>query len=159
MGFWDFLSGSTPAGIISDTGAKVAGTVFDGISSIIRDFKLPPEQQVAFDSKIAELKAQYAMAILQDRNSARQMQIATHSVWPGILSTLVLLGFSAMTAYIIKFGLPALDTQGSEALLMLIGTLNMGVGMVLQFWLGSSSGSQAKDQMIYRSQPISGNGK
>ena len=31
MGFWDFLSGSTPAGVISDTGQKVVAGVFEGV--------------------------------------------------------------------------------------------------------------------------------
>lgn len=36
----------------------LGGNVFEGVKDIIRTFKLPPEQQLQFDSKMAELQTQ-----------------------------------------------------------------------------------------------------
>ena len=54
----------------------LGGNVFDGVKDIIRTFKLPPEQQLQFDSKMAELQTQAELKLAEletaDRNSARQ---------------------------------------------------------------------------------------
>lgn len=65
MSFWDFMGSSTPAGVASSAAQGLATGILGGIDKIIRDFKLPPEQMVAFESRMAELKAQTDQAILQ----------------------------------------------------------------------------------------------
>lgn len=58
MGFMDIFNSTTPAGMIASAAKGMADGVFSGIDQIIKDFKLPPEQQLAYDSKMAELRVQ-----------------------------------------------------------------------------------------------------
>ena len=80
-----------------------------------------------------------------DRDSARQMQIATKSWLPEILAVLVTVGFFGVIAYIIKFGLPE---SGKEALLLLLGSLGTAWTGVMAFYFGSSSGSKQKTDAL-----------
>lgn len=58
MGFMDLFNSATPAGMIASAAKGMADGVFSGIDQIIKDFKLPPEQQLAYDAKMAELRVQ-----------------------------------------------------------------------------------------------------
>lgn len=80
-----------------------------------------------------------------DRDSARQMQIATKSWIPETLAILVTVGYFGIIAYIIKFGLPE---SGKEALLLLLGSLGAGWTGIMAFYFGSSSGSQKKTEAL-----------
>lgn len=84
MGFFDFADSSTPAGIVVSGAKGLADGVFNGVDKIIRDFKLPPEQLVAYETRIAELKAQAETASLQYQAAAvtainTTMQAEAHS--------------------------------------------------------------------------------
>lgn len=158
MALFDWFSGANPAAAVAEGVVTGIAKSFKDVVYTFRD-KLTPEDQMKLDLAVQQAEIDAQRITMESVASARQMQMTNRSIWPGLLSTIVLVGFSGMTAYIIRFGLPALDVQGSEALLMLIGTLNMGVGMVLQFWLGSSSGSQTKDWMLFKSNPVTGGPK
>ena len=58
----------------------LGGNVFEGVKDIVRTFKLPPEQQLQFDAKIAELQTQAELKLAEletgDRNSARQREMS-----------------------------------------------------------------------------------
>ena len=78
-------------------------------------------------------------------DSARKMQMATRSYMPAVLAVLITVGYFG-----ILIGLLAgmLKLSNNEALLILIGALSTAWGAVVQFFFGSSSGSQAKDAVI-----------
>ena len=156
MGLLDWFIGANPAAAVAQ---GVATGVLDGVKGIIREFHLPPEQQLAAEMKVDELRQQLEQAIMADRQSARQMQMQTKSWVPGALTVLNTAGFFAVCGYMMKYGLPSLGDQGTEALLLMIGALVSGYGLCLQFWLGSSSGSQAKDWMMWKSMPANGEKK
>ena len=80
-----------------------------------------------------------------DRDSARQMQMATKSWLPETLAIMVTIGFFGIIAYIIKFGLPE---SGNEAVLLLLGSLGTAWGGVMAFYFGSSAGSQKKTEAL-----------
>nr|WP_175582230.1 hypothetical protein [Phaeobacter sp. HF9A] len=89
-----------------------------------------------------------------DRDSARKRQIATKDRVPGILAGIVIVGYFSVLAYLLKYGL---KDSGEEVLLLLIGGLSIGLGQVLNYYFGSSSGSKNKDQMIERLKTVPGN--
>ena len=153
MGFWSFLSGSTPAGVISETGQKVVAGIFDGVDKLINDFHLAPEEAQKFKLALAQMQLDAAKMQVEDAQSARAMQIQTRSLWPGVLTLAVTIGFFGVMTGIIIYGLPPTSEAGQQAILILIGSLVSGFGMVLTFWFGSTMGSQNKDQMIWRSTP------
>ena len=90
-----------------------------------------------------------ALAV-DDRKSARDMQKEVKDWIPRALAISVTLGYFGIIAYVLVSGLPL---NGSEVLLMLLGTLSAGWTGVMAFYFGSSSGSQKKDAMIYNSTP------
>ena len=90
-----------------------------------------------------------ALAV-DDRKSARDMQKEVKDWIPRALAVSVTLGYFSIIGYVLAMGLPI---NGSEVLLMLLGTLSAGWTGVMAFYFGSSSGSQKKDQMIYNSTP------
>jgi nitrate reductase NapE component len=148
-----WISGSNPTAIMAEAGQKAVGSIFDGVANIISQFHLSPEDRVKFELSMAQLKLETLKAQTADVASARTMQMTSPSVWPGILSTAVVGGYFWALWYLLTTGLPGVDAPGGEVLIMLFQTLNVAVGMVLQFWLGSSYGSQQKTDYIYRSTP------
>jgi hypothetical protein len=155
MGFWDFLSGSSPAGVISDTGQKVVAGVFQGVKDLIEEFHLSPEQAQTMKLKLAEIELQAYQAQITDVQSARQMQMSNKSAWPGVLTVVIVGGFYGVLAAVIWVGLPSTTAPGGEAILMLIGSLTTALPMVLSFWFGTTQGSQNKDRMLMDSVPAS----
>ena len=125
MGFWDFMGSSTPAGVASSAAEGLATGILGGVDKIIRDFKLPPEQMVAYETKMAELQAQTAQKLeelaVSDRNSARQREMAIRDNMPKILAVMFVVGFFGVLASMMVYGAPA--GAGGEAFILILGTL------------------------------------
>jgi len=115
--------------------ANPTGDQLAALKKIDADFKV---QMKSLDIDLEKIAA-------GDRDSARNMAIATHDWIPRVLAVGVTLGFFGIVAYILLFGLPA---TGGEALLMLIGTLGSAWTGVMAFYFGSSAGSTAKTDAL-----------
>lgn len=150
MSFWDFMGSSTPAGVASSAAEGLATGILGGIDKIIRDFKLPPEQMVVFESRMAELQAQTAQKLeelaVSDRNSARQREMTVRDNMPKILAVMFVVGFFGVLASMMVYGAPA--GAGGEAFILILGTLTSGVGLVLGYYFGSSSSSAYKNKVL-----------
>ena len=115
--------------------ANPTGDQLAALKKIDADFKV---QMKSLDIDLERIAA-------GDRDSARNMAVATHDWIPRVLAVGVTLGFFGIIAYILSFGLPA---SGGEALLMLIGTLGSAWTGVMAFYFGSSAGSKAKTDAL-----------
>ena len=115
--------------------ANPTGDQLAALKKIDADFKV---QMKSLDIDLERIAA-------GDRDSARNMAVATHDWIPRVLAVGVTLGFFGIVAYILIFGLPA---SGGEALLMLIGTLGSAWTGVMAFYFGSSAGSKAKTDAL-----------
>ena len=153
MGFLDWFSGATPAGIVSEASSATVGSLFTGIKDIIKEFHLSPEDELKLNLAVEQQRLEFYKAQTSDVQNARSMQMVTKSVWPGLLSALMLIGFFSGGSYILLHGIPAADADGRIILMLFAQTLISGVTLVLGYWLGSSSGSQAKDSMLFHSMP------
>ena len=151
MGFWEFLGGSTPAGMTGSAAAGLASGLFDGIDKIIRDFKLPPEQMVAYETRMAELQAQTQMKMEElataDRASARQREVTLGDTTPRILAYMITLGFFGILAYMLVDPVPATG-QTHDVLLVMLGSLGSAWIAIVSYYFGSSSGSAAKSKLL-----------
>lgn len=164
------LIGSVAPSIATALGGPLAGMATKALSQALLgnengsedDLKAAmsnasPEQLSVLKKIDADFKVQMksldidleALAV-DDRKSARSMQTETKDWIPRALAVSVTLGYFSIIAFVLVSGLPM---NGSEVLLMLLGTLSAGWTGVMAFYFGSSSGSQKKDSMIYNSTP------
>ena len=93
-----------------------------------------------FDVKREEIAA-------SDRDSARDMQVATQSSVPPILAAIVILAAFSIIAYVLSGKVALTGEQG-----LIVGTIIGGVmgyvTQVLNYYFGSTSSSKSKDVTI-----------
>jgi hypothetical protein len=85
-----------------------------------------------------------------DRDSARSMQVQTRSMIPGFLAVLITSGFFGI---LIGMMLGKLNVSDQQSLLILLGALATSWGAVVNFYYGSSHGSQNKDALLANAGP------
>jgi len=164
------LLGSVAPTLATALGGPLAGLAVKSLSKALlgaEDFSeeavmeamatASPEQLSAVKKIDADFKVQMKSLdidleriAVDDRKSARTMQTETKDWIPRALAISVTLGYFGIIAYVLVSGLPM---NGSEVLLMLLGTLSAGWTGVMAFYFGSSSGSQKKDARIHNSIP------
>lgn len=87
------------------------------------------------------------VARLADVADARKMQIDTRSLIPAVLALLVTLGFFGILVGMMTGWLKVADNQ---ALLIMLGALGASWGAVMNFYFGSSKGSDDKNALLAR---------
>jgi hypothetical protein len=114
-----------------------------------------PEQLLAlkraeqdFAVKMRELDIDLERIASADRGSARDREVATKDWTPRILAGLITGGYFGVLFYMLRNGLP--QHGGSEAMLVMLGTLGTAWGGVVAYYFGSSAGSKAKDEALRR---------
>ena len=148
--------GGPLAGMAVTALSKALGLAPEEVQNVISSGKLDAAQVAAIQMAELELKKQaqsmnldFAKLIAEDKKSARDMQIATKSWLPSVLAVLIIGGFGTVTALKVMGYAVAADPTVQD----LLTTLRDGVILVLSFYFGSSSGSQAKDQLLHQSTP------
>lgn len=155
MGFWDFMSGTTPGGAIGTVGQKVVTGIFDGVGKIIDEFHVSQEEKVQMKLAIAEQKLKAVEVLIEDVQNARQMQIQTRSIWPGVMSTMAGIGFFGGFIVVLLHGLPDnLDEFTKSIIYMFAGAMVASWTSAQNFWMGSTMGSQNKDVLLHQSAPV-----
>lgn len=86
-----------------------------------------------------------------DRKDARDMQRATRSVMPAVLSCVVTAGFLGLLTGMM---LGVLHVSDSQALLLMLGALGAAFGAVIQFWFGTTHDSGRKTDMLAKAPPV-----
>lgn len=117
--------------------------------------KASPEQLLAlkqaendFAIKMRELDIDLERIANEDRGSARNREIQTRDWTPRVLAGLITAGYFGVLFYMLRNGLP--QHGGSEAMLVMLGTLGTAWGGVVAYYFGSSAGSKAKDEAMRR---------
>jgi len=147
--------GGPLAGMAVSAVAKAIGCDPDEVQDVISSGKLTAEQVASIQLAELELKKQaqsmnldFAKLIAEDKKSARDMQIATKSWIPAVLAIFVTLGFFG-----ILFGLMTEQFKTSDALMLMLGSLGTAWTGVMAFYFGSSASSQAKTELLAKSEP------
>lgn len=115
-----------------------------------------PEQRDAAKLKLVELQTNGELAKMtaeterlridaDDRNSARQRQMAVKDRMPGLLATSVTMGFFGILGYMLVYGAPK---DGGEALFIMLGSLGTSWTGIIAYYFGSSSSSSQKNSII-----------
>ena len=115
--------------------------------------KATPEQLLAlkqaeqdFAVRMRELDIDLERISNADRDSARNREVATKDWTPRILAGLITVGYFGALFYMLRNGLP--PQGGSEAMLVMLGTLGTAWGGVVAYYFGSSAGSKEKTDAL-----------
>lgn len=85
---------------------------------------------------------------VQDRESARQMQISTKSFTAPFLAMFVTLGFFGVLGLMMFYPLPVAT---HDALMLMLGSLGTAWTGVIAYYFGSSAGSDRKTELLAQS--------
>ena len=156
----DWLKTIAPT-IATALGGPLAGMAIEAVSSAIgidpkdvketlSEGKLSADQIASIKTAEIELKARaqelgldFAKLAVEDRKSARDMQVATRSLVPPLLAVLVTVAWGLVQYFLLTH---VIEPSMRELIARVLGTLDGALMLVLSFYFGSSSGSQAKDE-------------
>lgn len=137
----------------------IAEPTQDKIAKIFSDGQLTGEQltelrklEAQYKNDEAERGFKYAELEFKDRDSARNMAVATHSITPSILTWLiVLITLGAEGVLLFRAVPPGVD---GVILGRILGTMDSALIMVLSFWFGSNSSSARKTELLANSPSV-----
>ena len=121
-----------------DVSAAIAGATPDQLAAL-------KKIDADFKAHMKELDIDLERIAAGDRDSARQMNMANKDWVPKALAVFITFGFFGVLVWMLVFGLPK---TGTEALLMMIGSLGTAFGGIVQFHFGSSAGSKEKNNLL-----------
>lgn len=135
----------------------------DKIEEVLTGGQLSGDQLVAIKNaekaflvKMKELDIDIDKVHAGDRDSARKMQIETKAVVPAILAIGITLGFFGILGGMMSNMLNT--AENNDALLIMLGALGASWGAVVNFYFGSSRGSELKSETMHN-MVTNGNGK
>ena len=147
--------GGPLAGLAVTSLSKVFGVPEKDVQGMIESGKMSAEQLQQV--KLAELELQkqaqalglnFETLAVEDRKSARDMQIATKSYLPPTLAIGVTVGFFGILG-----GLMYGQIEHAPQIDIMLGSLGTAWTGIIAFYFGSSASSQNKDQLLHQSTP------
>jgi len=128
----------------------------EAVSAAISGAKLSPDQiagiraaEMEFQRFCEQNKIDIVRMNHDNTKSARDMQIATKSKTPEILSFVITIGFFGILSYMLT-----MQARPSEALLIMLGSLGTAWAAVCNFWFGSTAGSARKTELLSQAPAI-----
>lgn len=131
--------------------SKIIGSSPDDTKAMLESGKMTAEQlaqvkvaEIELQKQAQELGLNFEQLAVEDRKSARDMQMATHSMWPGVLSAITT--FSVLV--VIGARMYGAKLPDDPVTIQLIGSLTTGWGMALAYWFGTTRSSSDKNVML-----------
>ncbi len=144
--------GGPLAGMAVSAISKAIGVEPDKVQDVISTGKLDSEQiaqikiaEIDLQRQANELGLNFEKLAVDDRKSARDMQMATRSWVPPVLAASVTVGFFAI---LIGMMFGKMSVADNTALTMMLGSLGTACTGIIAYYFGSSAGSQAKTEML-----------
>lgn len=148
--------GGIAAGFIAEK-LGLEGKTVDAVTKALSDNKMTADQvtairlaEIDFTKFLAQNEITIAQLEVTNTQGAREMQMVVKSNTPDILAVIIVTGFFGV---LIAMMMGLLTVSDQQALLILLGSLSAGFGAVLNFFFGSSRGSQNKDVLLAQSTP------
>ena len=148
--------GGPLGGLAYEAVAKVMGISIDDAKEVLESGKMNADQIAQIKLAELDLKKQeqslglnFESLAVQDRDSARKMQVEVKSKLVPFLAILIVVSFIAVVIGTLV-GLTKIESVLAGTL---IGYLSAKAEQVIAFYFGSSAGSQKKDQLLYNSTP------
>ncbi|CAB4146716.1 hypothetical protein UFOVP499_8 [uncultured Caudovirales phage] len=149
--------GGPLAGLAIEAVSKAIGIDPKDVQATIDSGKLSADQimllkqaEIAMAARAQEMGLDFAKLNVEDRKSAREMQVTTHSHIPPTLAILIVLAWATVQGFLLT---NVIDPSMRELIARVLGTLDGALMLVLSFYFGSSSGSQTKDALLHQSTP------
>lgn len=143
--------GGPLAGMAVSAISKAVGVDEDKVQDLISSNKMTPDQIAQVKLAEIELKRQenelglnFESLAVDDRKSAREMQMTTRSLVPPILAGAITVGFFGI---LIMLLLGKVEGDNNTILIML-GSLSTAWTGIIAYYFGSSAGSQAKTDLL-----------
>ena len=134
----------------------IDGATTKDITKMITEGQVTPDQLAQIKMLELKLKGEedergfkYSELEFKDKDSARQMQMATHSKMPAVLTILVTVGFFGILGLL--FFHPEL--KGNEIVMLMVGQLSAVWAACVSFYVGTTYGSANKNAMLANSTP------
>ena len=119
----------------------LGGNLFTGVAEIVGKFVTDPTKAAELQAELAKLEAATKVQLeglaVQDRNSARQREMAVKDGTPAILAYVITAGFFGILAWMLVRPIPE---QGHDALMILLGSLGTAWVAIVSYYYGSSAG-------------------
>jgi len=149
--------GGPLAGMAVAAVSKALGCDPDEVQNVISSGKLTAEQVASIQLAELELKKQaqsmgldFAKLTVEDRKSAREMQIATKSMLVPSLAILIVSAFIGVVIATLG-GFAVVDSVLAGTL---IGYLSAKAEQVVNFYFGSSAGSKEKTELLAKAEAV-----
>lgn len=149
------LGGVAVAAIGKVLGIDSATT--ESVSKAFQDGKITPDQlaelkklELQYQNEEKERGFKYSELEFKDHDSARQMQISTHSTTPAVLTYMITCGFFGVLGWMLYDP----NVVNSPPLLIMLGSLGTAWTAACAFWFGTTYGSGRKNVMLAQSTPL-----
>jgi energy-converting hydrogenase Eha subunit A len=143
-------------GLAVTTISKVLGVDEKDVQNTIDSGKMTSDQiaqlkiaEIEFQKQTQELGLNFEKLATDDRKSARDMQSQVKSALVPTLAIIIVSSFIAVVVGTL-LGYSKIETAMAGTL---VGYLSAKAEQVVAFYFGSSNGSQAKDNMLWKSTP------
>ena len=137
--------------------SKALGIDEKDVQKTIETGKLSADQlaslkqaEIELQAKAQELGLNFEKLAVDDRKSARDMQISTKSFVPALLSILIVVAW-ALVQYFLLTHIIAQEMR--ELVARVLGTLDGALMLVLGFYFGGIHNASETNQMLHRSTP------
>jgi hypothetical protein len=149
--------GGPLAGMAVSAISKAIGVEPEKVGDLISNNKLTAEQiaqvklaEIELQKQAQELGLNFEKLAVDDRKSARDMQMATRSWVPPLLAAAVTVGFFGILVMML---LGKVDSN-NPPILMMLGSLGTAWTGIIAYYFGSSAGSQAKTDLLSKAPAI-----
>ena len=143
--------GGPLAGMAVAAISKAIGVDEEKVGDLISNNKLTADQiaqvklaEIELQKQAQDLGLNFEELAVDDRKSAREMQVATRSWVPPLLAASVTVGFFSILGMML---MGKVDSN-NPAILMMLGSLGTAWTGIIAYYFGSSAGSQAKTEML-----------
>lgn len=146
--------GGAAASFIADK-LGIESKTIEAVTDILNSGKLSPDQisnlklaEIDFQKFLESNKIKLAELDVENTKDARDMQKITRASTPAVLSYGITMGFFGILTSMLVF-----KYVPTEPLLIMLGALGAAFGGVVNFWLGSSHGSNQKSELLANRNP------
>lgn len=148
--------GGPLGGLAYEAVSKVMGVGVDEAKQMLDEGKLTSDQiaqvktaEINLKSTEEQLGLNFEQLAVKDRDSARQMQVATKSFLVPALAIIIVVSFICVVVGTMM-GMSHIESAMAGTL---VGYLSAKAEQVVAFYFGSSAGSQRKDELLHQSTP------